>query len=126
MGPVFPDSVSIYARDCFPGDSESLVYEIRPRFSGASARSVVLVDHLIKTEREIMSEAKKLRAFRLKLRLSQKELAGILGMKSWIPAWEGGRCTPPPFVWLALAKLENQRKLEKQNGSQVTKAGRAL
>jgi transcriptional regulator with XRE-family HTH domain len=73
-----------------------------------------------------MSEAKKLRAFRLKLRLSQKELAGILGMKSWIPAWEGGRGTPPPFVWLALAKLENQMKLEKQGSSRVTKTRRPL
>jgi transcriptional regulator with XRE-family HTH domain len=59
-----------------------------------------------------MSKGKKLKAIRMKLRLSQKELADLLGLQSWIPAWEGGSFPPPPFIWLALAKLENQRKRE--------------
>jgi transcriptional regulator with XRE-family HTH domain len=57
-----------------------------------------------------MTDGNRLRAYRLKLRLSQKDLANILGMKSWIAAWESGRDTPPPYVWRALAKLENEKK----------------
>lgn len=60
-----------------------------------------------------MSDGKKLRAFRMKLRLSQKELAEQLGLRAWIPAWEGGSFPPPPFIWVALEKLENQREREK-------------
>jgi transcriptional regulator with XRE-family HTH domain len=63
-----------------------------------------------------MSEGKKLKAIRMKLRLSQKELADLLGLQAWIPAWEGGSFPPPPFIWLAMAKLENQREREKQSG----------
>jgi DNA-binding transcriptional regulator YiaG len=56
-----------------------------------------------------MSEGKELRALRVKLKLSRKELANIIGMQSWIPAWESGRSTPPPFVWVAMAKLRDQK-----------------
>lgn len=57
-----------------------------------------------------MTDGNRLRAYRLKLRLSQKDLANILGLKSWVAAWESGRHIPPPYVWRALAKLENEKK----------------
>jgi transcriptional regulator with XRE-family HTH domain len=57
-----------------------------------------------------MSEGKKLRAFRIKLRLSQKELGNLLGTKRWIPYWECGRYPTPPYIWQALEKLENKKK----------------
>lgn len=65
-----------------------------------------------------MTDAKRLRACRTKLRLSQKELANLLGTKRWISHWESGRFQPPPFVWLALEKLEVQR----QRGRHKTRA----
>jgi DNA-binding transcriptional regulator YiaG len=60
-----------------------------------------------------MTEGKKLRALRVKLQLSQKDLANLIGMQSWIPAWESGRCVPPRFVWVALAKIEAQKRSRK-------------
>jgi transcriptional regulator with XRE-family HTH domain len=60
-----------------------------------------------------MTEGKKLRALRVKLNLSQKQLANLIGMQSWIPAWEAGRCAPPRFVWVAMAKLEAQKRSQK-------------
>lgn len=58
-----------------------------------------------------MKEGKRLRARRIELRLTQKELASRLGMKRWIPIWECGRNPPPPFIWLALEKLAEEQKL---------------
>lgn len=64
-----------------------------------------------------MSDHKKLRAFRMNLRLSQKELANLLGLHSWIPAWEGGSFPPPPYIWRALAKLKIERQGEKPSSA---------
>lgn len=60
-----------------------------------------------------MTEGKRLRALRVKLNLSQKQLGNLIGMQSWIPAWESGRCAAPPFVWQALARLEEQKDVPK-------------
>ncbi len=57
-----------------------------------------------------MTDGKRLKALRVKLNLSQKELAKLIGMHSWIPAWESGRCAPPRFIWAAMAKLEDEKK----------------
>lgn len=64
-----------------------------------------------------MSEAKNLREFRIQLRLSQKELADLLGMKRWIANWERGRYPTPPYVWLALEKLAHAKKVENHQGN---------
>jgi transcriptional regulator with XRE-family HTH domain len=66
-----------------------------------------------------MSEAKRLRAFRIKLRLSQKELEDLLGMRRWISNWESGRYPPPRYIWLAMAKLENEKKLAEEKRSSL-------
>jgi len=58
-----------------------------------------------------MSEGQKLRNSRMKLRLTQKELANLLGLRRWISSWERGQTPPPPYIWRALAKLENDKKL---------------
>jgi transcriptional regulator with XRE-family HTH domain len=71
-----------------------------------------------------MSEAKRLRAFRMKLRLSQKELENLLGMKRWISNWESGRYPPPRYIWLALEKLENEKNQADQNRSSLSTKGR--
>ena len=66
-----------------------------------------------------MSEAKRLRALRIKLRLSQKELEDLLGMRRWISNWESGRYPPPRYIWSALAKLENEKKLADEKRSRL-------
>jgi len=74
-----------------------------------------------------MSEGKRLRAFRIKLRLSQKELEDLLGMKRWISNWESGRYPPPRYIWLALAKLENEKNLaDEKRSSMLTGKRRRL
>ena len=57
-----------------------------------------------------MTAGNRLRASRIKLGLSQKDLANLLGVKTWIAAWERGRYPPPPYVWRALEKLEDEKK----------------
>ena len=74
-----------------------------------------------------MSEAKRLRAFRIKLRLSQKELEKLLGMKRWISNWESGRYPPPRYIWLALEKLASEKNQEDEKRSSLsTKRRRRL
>jgi DNA-binding XRE family transcriptional regulator len=79
--------------------------------------SVVYVVYELSGGGKALSEGKRLKALRTKLQLSQKELASLLGMESWIPAWESGRSTPPPFLWVALAKLEAQQRYQKSSQS---------
>lgn len=61
-----------------------------------------------------MSEGQRLKNSRIKLRLTQKELANLLGLRRWIASWERGHQPPPPYIWRAIAKLENEKKVSKR------------
>lgn len=61
-----------------------------------------------------MTDGNRLRATRIRLRLSQKDLANLLGLKTWIATWESGRYPAPPFVWRALSKLEDEKERTKR------------
>jgi DNA-binding transcriptional regulator YiaG len=56
----------------------------------------------------------------MKLRLSQKELENLLGMKRWISNWESGRYQPPRYIWLALEKLENEKNQADEKRSSLS------
>jgi transcriptional regulator with XRE-family HTH domain len=63
-----------------------------------------------------MNAGNRLRASRIRLGLSQKDLANLLGMKTWISTWERGHHHPPPYLWRALEKLEDEKKRTQRSG----------